>query len=528
MMQASRTSLALSAAISLAIHSALLLGPFRIDLAGAKAGNTQTLKIELLPPAQTERPASAEPAATGDTGPPPAEADEPTAASTAPSTPESPTPAATPIPAPASPPPESAAQAIPKPAALDLTANRQRAVATAATPTASAAAPRLEPRVEPEPKTAAAATRIAVAGDPRRMLDEQAAVWAAAMSAQALPESGASWQHGDTDYRAEFTRLPAIGSMGLEQVIATVYSEHNDEPVATRMTMTRLAFSNFGQLIDRWDPSVQIHDDEIDGRFHSNSEIFIDHSVGIQPTFHGKVTTARNINTSNSRNRIRRNEIFLGGLETRTPRIALPKTLLFEHAKAGGSGIHSFERDTRIRFLADGSYEYADAEEPGVVQRRTLTGAENYLIAAGKTVLHVRGIVNGHVLVYSPRGIVIEGDLTYAADPGMASADDYLGLASDASVTVADPDVTGPGDLRIHAAIYAKSRFAVRSYRHREAATLFIHGSVTAGSLSATEPRYRTRLDFDERFEHTRPPGFPLTERYELAAWDGLWHSAQP
>jgi hypothetical protein len=110
----------------------------------------------------------------------------------------------------------------------------------------------------------------------------------------------------------------------------------------------------------------------------------------------------------------------------------------------------------------------------------------------------------------------------------MASADDYLGLASDASVTVADPDVTGPGDLRIHAAIYAKSRFAVRSYRHREAATLFIHGSVTAGSLSATEPRYRTRLDFDERFEHTRPPGFPLTERYELAAWDGLWHSAQP
>ena len=34
--------------------------------------------------------------------------------------------------------------------------------------------------------------------------------------------------------------------------------------------MNRIAFSNFAQFIDRWDPEVEIHDDLIDGRFHSN------------------------------------------------------------------------------------------------------------------------------------------------------------------------------------------------------------------------------------------------------------------
>src|SRR5207253_11432687 len=37
--------------------------------------------------------------------------------------------------------------------------------------------------------------------------------------------------------------------------------------------------------------------------------------------------------------------------------------------------------------------------------------------------------------------------------------------------------------------------------------TLSIHGSLTAGSLSPTEPRYATRYEFDERFERVRPPG---------------------
>ena len=86
--------------------------------------------------------------------------------------------------------------------------------------------------------------------------------------------------------------------------------------------------------------------------------------------------------------------------------------------------------------------------------------------------------------------------------------------------------MTGPGDLVITAAIFAKRRFAVRRYRNREYATLTIFGSLTAGSVTATEPRYATRIRFDPRLEEMRPPRFPLSDRYELEAWDGQWTAA--
>jgi len=91
------------------------------------------------------------------------------------------------------------------------------------------------------------------------------------------------------------------------------------------------------------------------------------------------------------------------------------------------------------------------------------------------------------------------------------------------SVEIAAPEVTGAGDLHVHAAIYAKRRFAVRSYSRADDATLFVYGSITAGSLTATEPRFRTQLNFDPRLEAARPPSFPVTDRYEITDWDGQW-----
>jgi hypothetical protein len=139
--------------------------------------------------------------------------------------------------------------------------------------------------------------------------------------------------------------------------------------------------------------------------------------------------------------------------------------------------------------------------------------------------LHVKGTVNGKVLVYSPERIVIDGDLVYEQDPEeVPDADDYLGLVSDKYVDIAPPDVTGPGDLVINAAIYAKRRFAVSGYRFRNDALLYIYGSLSVGSLSATEPRYYTRIQFDQRLEELRPPGFPMTDRFEVESWDTTWN----
>jgi hypothetical protein len=333
-----------------------------------------------------------------------------------------------------------------------------------------------------------------------------------------------TWRHGGQTYNATLEHVPATDAMGIDEVKVTVSTEQDGRRLSTQLGMRRLAFSSFAQFVDRWDPQVQIHDDEIDGRFHSNSDVYIARSGGVQPAFHGKVTTAQRINTSNSQSYVRRDEVFLGGLETRVPKIWLPRRFLPFPDGRGDAQVHELPRDARVTFYADGSYGWTYVESAAPEKRVIIGTAPHYLVAAEKSALYLRGTVNGKVLVYSPRRIVIEDDLVYAVHPAFsADSDDYLGLVSDGNVEIAEPESTGPGNLTVHAAIFAKRSFTVRSYGTHGLATLSVYGSVAAGSISATEPRFRTKLEFDDRLANLRPPSFPLTDRYELAAWDGRW-----
>jgi hypothetical protein len=150
-----------------------------------------------------------------------------------------------------------------------------------------------------------------------------------------------------------------------------------------------------------------------------------------------------------------------------------------------------------------------------------------YFLGAPGATVFVQGVVAGMFLVYSPHKIVIEGNLAYARDPRtVADSGDYLGLVSDRDIEVASPRVTGPGDLQVDAALYAKRRFVVTDIDHSRTATLRIYGSLAAGSLTASEPRYATRIAYDPRFERSRPPGFPATNRFAADDWDGVWTEA--
>lgn len=335
-----------------------------------------------------------------------------------------------------------------------------------------------------------------------------------------------AWSSDGREYRAEMKRVRSAGTTGVEEAVIEIVTEHDGRHISTELHVKRLAFSHYAQLIDRWDPNVQIHDDVFDGRVHANTEIVIENSGTVQPVFHGLVTAAGGIDTSRSTRRVRREQVFLGGLETRAPRIALPKRFdPHETIELEAADAVVLDTDSRIVFFADGTYDIRPSGG-GRARRGTLGPSPAYFIAAEKSAVGVEGTVNGQVLIYSPKEIVIEGDLRYAADPkSAAGSDDYLGLVSDGSVEIAGPDVTGPGDLSVYAAIYAKRRFAVRRYSRGDRATLFVYGSITAGSLTATEPRFRTKIEFDRRLEHARPPSFPMTDRYELAAWDGVWRA---
>jgi hypothetical protein len=100
---------------------------------------------------------------------------------------------------------------------------------------------------------------------------------------------------------------------------------------------------------------------------------------------------------------------------------------------------------------------------------------------------------------------------------------DYLALISGRDIRVANTQVTGSGDLHIQAALFARRTFIIESVDYGKVGKLIILGSLTAGTIQETEPRYATQMDFDKRFEYLRPAGFPMTRRYEVDSWDQGW-----
>jgi hypothetical protein len=321
-------------------------------------------------------------------------------------------------------------------------------------------------------------------------------------------------------------RMPAEGDTGLEYVEARVVTDVDGQSVESRVQLRRLAFSHFTQLVDRWDTEVQLHDDEIDGRFHSNSEIVLGWSGKVAPRFRGPVTTSwYDYTVANASTRRSRAQIFAGGIETGARRVNMPRRAVRMDVRrfvgATDAQHHVFERATRVVLHADGSYDWRtdDGDDAAAGWTREPRRAGTlYLLGADGARIALSGTVRGRVLVYSPEQLTILDDVRYARDVRTQSeADDYLGLVSDGDVVIANSESTGPGDLHIDAAIFAHDRFIVRgSERSGPApATLTVFGSLSAGSISATEPRYATRIDFDRRLETLRPPSFPMTDRFE-------------
>lgn len=382
--------------------------------------------------------------------------------------------------------------------------------------------------VAPPPEAARPdSARATISSREKEMLDRRLLEWTDTLHKMPESTSELTWKHKGQEYVARLTELPVGDDMAIERAMVEISTEQDGKRLSSEVQLKRLAFSNYAQFVNRWDPDVEIHDDEMDGRFHSNTMINVAHDRKAQPLFHGKVTTtSRRINLTRRLGTTTRDQIFAGGLQTGVRKIGLPKRYLPfpDEGELGEDQVHRFAADTRITFHADGTFVWQaiDAELPA--QTGSLSDSTTYLIAAKKAELHIKGTVNGKVLVYSPERIVIEDDLVYAQNPEEShDADDYVGLVSEKYVDIAPPEITGTGDLLVHAAIYAKRRFAVRRFRSSGKALLHLFGSLSAGSISASQPRYATRIQFDHRLEDLRPPGFPVTDQYEVESWDAAW-----
>ncbi|HEX9654548.1 MAG TPA: hypothetical protein VGA99_12640 [bacterium] len=368
--------------------------------------------------------------------------------------------------------------------------------------------------------------KIAMSVSEKKMLVKKIRKWSESLDPQNWEDASVQWQHDGRTYSARLRHLPAQSATALDEALIEISTEENGNPVSSEMRMKRLAFSNFAQFVDYWDPYVAVHNDELNGRFHANTTINVSSSGGVQPKFRGKVTTSSyDVKMAGALPFLDQQSIFLGGLETGVREIRLPKSNLpfASDSTISESQTHLLAEETWLSFHPDGTYSWR-SKPSEKVQKQLLPKVAFYIIGEKDARLHIKGVLRGQVLIYAYDRIIIDDDIIYARHPEVtADADDFLGLVSEKDVEIAHPDIAGAGDLHIHASIYAKGRFRVRHLQGDDDATLYIYGSLTAGSLTATEPRYATHITFDKRLESQRPPNFPMSDRYEVKDWDGNW-----
>lgn len=342
-----------------------------------------------------------------------------------------------------------------------------------------------------------------------------------------LPDTTLVFEKSNQKFEIQIQHLPAKSATELDEVLFDITTQENGKMLSTQVRTRRLAFSNFAQLVDYWDPLVAVHDDVFEGRFHSNYAFAISRSKGIGPQFHGKVTTAAyDVKTSGDFPIIDQNSIFIEGIETGVKQIRLPQTFspFSDHSKLNRDQVLMLSEESWITFQQDGSYTWRSKFSPAVEHRAKISALSFFIVGDKGAKIHVKGTVNGKVLVYSADDVIIDNDLFYAHSPEkLPNSNDYLGLVSERNIEIAHPSVTGSGDFHVYAAIYARGWFRIPNLNSSGEAILYIYGSLSAGSLTATEPRYATHIRFDKRLETRRPPNFPLTERYEIVDWDKTW-----
>lgn len=320
----------------------------------------------------------------------------------------------------------------------------------------------------------------------------------------------------DSD-RVSATRIMATQLSALQQIEVTVTRRINGQAYQMRAQLQERALSHYAKFINRWDNNVVLANDRVDGRFHANTTVHFETAEHSRPQFNGEVTIASPQSVAGS---LRRSSVFAGGLRTGTGRVALPLQSLPAHWLELGTTVQLAGRRATLEFAGTDGVIWSD---PDNATQTLIEVPESGLILVGaeRASITVSGTVAGRVLVYSPRQIVIAGSLTYA-DTSQTSSD-MLTLISDGSIEVAASTVTGGGDLQIHGALFARQRFAVRRFRDRHQGTLHIRGALVAGAVSATEPRFATYVEYDRRFEHSRPPAFPSTGLFDLLAWEQSW-----
>jgi len=290
-----------------------------------------------------------------------------------------------------------------------------------------------------------------------------------------------------------------------------------------------IPFSRYFWFSDEEAGVYWISGDSVWGPVHTNGVLRTNGS----PVFYGKVTAYRGISPGPATGGS--NAQFLGGWEVGIYNtISTDMTPLVNAAVAGNGAAPPntkslYNLPTGFQFLSNGkAIRTVGANPPDTVLVSDI--APTGVIYCSQDV-HVSGVFNGQLTIYSEDDIWIDDDIVYADDPNSnPDSDDILGLVANDNVIVADNPANN-NNCNIQACIMAvNGKFTAQNYSGRPiAGILRITGSIVQdrrgaiGTFStwtgSITHGFSKRYRYDPRLQEISPPYYPYLRHLHLVSW---------
>lgn len=346
----------------------------------------------------------------------------------------------------------------------------------------------------------------------------------------------------------ECTSAVTVSSPGLDSVLAKVVtnsSVYDDEYWAQhnlKRPVVDSIYAYFSYDIPAseyfWFTNTEngvywIGGDTVWGPIHSNGVL----KTNGNPVFYGKATAKTGINPKPTAPGSHAE--FLGGYEIGVD-VEIPTDMspLVTAATDGNGGTPGsggaawntksmYNAETWFEFLANGDV-VREIPSAGVNDTVSLASIAPTGVLYVNDDVHVDGILNGQLSIYSTDDILLEDDIVYADNPlTNPSSDDILGLIADDDVLIEDNPANW-SDITIQATIIAPNgSFGAESYSTRPVSgAIYLTGSVVqdsrgpVGTFSHSITHgFSKRYYYDPRLQTMSAPYYPTMRELHLVSW---------
>ncbi len=337
---------------------------------------------------------------------------------------------------------------------------------------------------------------------------------------------------GCGQFDATITDNSSDSTLGLDELRITINGSYGFGNAFADVEIRKSAFSEFAYFTNNEPPIYFISGDTMRGPIHTNGQF---HIWG-DPVFYGYVSMHANNYYGWG------DPEFKAGVNFGCDEITLPLDLSILIGRAESGGV-SFDNETHIEFLNDGTFNWATTRPEttwaghsvvSIVQtpisgNTTIEGTNGVIATKNGEDISVKGTVNGQVTVLSDGDILIEDDILYHEDPlTNPTADDMLGLISRNDIILLD-NAANQNNCTIHATLMALNEsFYVENYSGgspRGVLTILgglvqdERGPVGTFGYSGIRSGYQKNYVYDQRFMTKAPPFYPVFSRNTITSW---------